>query len=86
MRAVTIAARITSVRIIVDLRFQRSTKTPATGPTSAIATPAATRMPLTAAGAHGAPRARTCDTHNTSVVQKTVSPIAEAAWPYHSLA
>ena len=51
-----------------------------------MAIPAATRIPLTAAGAHGAPRARTCDTHSTSVVPKTASPIVEAAWPYHSFA
>jgi len=86
VRPATIAARITSVRIIVDFRFHRSTKTPATGPTRAIAAPAATRIPLTAAGAHGKPRARTCDTQSTSVVANTVSPIADTAWPYHSFA
>ena len=82
----TIAARIASVRIIVSFRFHRSTKTPATGPTRPTAAPAATRIPLTAAGAQAEPRTRTCDTHSTSVVPKTVSPTADTAWPYHSFA
>ena len=86
MRPATIAARITSVRSIVDFRFHRSTKTPATGPTRANAAPAATRIPLTAAVAEGRPLARTCDTHSTSVVPKTLSPTADTAWPYHSFA
>ena len=59
-QSATIAARITSVRIIVDFRFHRSTKTPATGPTRANAAAAATRIPLTAAGAQDRPLARTC--------------------------
>jgi hypothetical protein len=83
---VTIAARIASVRIIVSFRFHRSTKTPATGPTRPTAAPAATRIPLTAAGAQAEPRTRTCDTHSTSVVPKTVSPTADTACPYHSFA
>src|SRR3984957_203873 len=86
IRPATIAARITSVRIIVDFRFHRSTKTPASGPTRTNAAVAATRIPLTAAGAHDRPPARTCDTHSTSVVPKTVSPTADTAWPYHRFA
>src|SRR6266702_1969222 len=57
VRPATIAARITSVRIIVDFRFHRSTKTPAIGPTRANAAPAATRIPPTAAGAQHQRRA-----------------------------
>ena len=86
VRPATMAARITSVRIIVDFRFHRSTKTPATGPTRANAAAVATRIPLTAAGAQDRPSARTCDTHSTSVVPKTQSPTADTAWPYHSFA
>src|SRR3984957_19756446 len=84
-RPATIAPRITSVLIMVDLRFHRSTKTPATGPTRANAAVAATRIPLTAAGAQDRPLASTCDTHSTRVVAKTLSPTEDTAWPYHSL-
>ena len=85
-RPATIAARIASVRIIVDFRFHRSAKTPANGPTRANAAPAATRMPLTATGAQDRPLAEPGGTHGASVVAETLSPTADTAWPYHSFA
>src|SRR5258707_14676492 len=65
---------------------QRSTKTPASGPTRKKGSAAAARVPLTAAGAQGRPRPSTPPIQTTSVVSKTQSPTCEIAWPAQSRA
>ncbi len=69
---------------IVRRLSQRSTKTPAIGPTTSTAVPPATRTPLTAAGAQLSSFASTVATHSIRVVLKTMSPMDETACPNQS--
>ncbi|MFD0330646.1 hypothetical protein ACFQZC_26670 [Streptacidiphilus monticola] len=71
MSAPTSSARSRSVPSMVRLRDQRSTNTPATGPTSITAAPTTKVAPLTAAGAQERPRPSSVAIHSTSVVSKT---------------
>lgn len=63
---------------------QRSTKTPAKGPTNITAALVARTTPLTACGPQDFPSASTVATHRTSVVLNTASPTEETAWPNQS--
>src|SRR5579871_825558 len=79
-------AREASIASIVRRLFQRSTKTPASGPISSVGTEVASRTPLTATGAQVCPLAMTAAIQSTSVVLKTKSPTLEIDCPLQSRA
>ncbi len=69
---------------IVRRRFQRSTNTPASGPTTRTGAAVAMSAPLAAAGAQGWPLAMIVAIHSRTVIVKTMSPVAETDWPSQS--
>jgi hypothetical protein len=76
-------ARNVSECSIVRCRFHRSTYTPASGPTTTVATTAARNTPLVAAGAQLFPLPRTVATHSVTVVSNMNVPVVDTAEPYH---
>src|SRR5215472_8710076 len=80
----TSSARKRSIQSIKRRLSQRSTNTPATAPIKIMGSVCATRMPLTASGAHGSCRARTAAIQRSRVKSKTVSPRRDIACPSQS--
>jgi hypothetical protein len=83
-RLVISAHRAASAISIVRRRFQRSTNTPASGPTTRTGAAVAMRAPLAAAGAQVWPLAMTVAIQSNTVIVKTMSPVAETDWPSQS--
>src|SRR5579884_689913 len=81
MRASTRAARAASAASMIRRRSHRSTRTPANVPTATVGTAAARSRPLTAAGAHGCPRATDAAIQMVSVVSKKKSPRIDTVSP-----